>query len=317
MSNPFFSNWFVDAAAEHLLDSQDVVSWVAVGDSGAVPAVRRGSFGKIKWPALHSLPIVYSFSGESITHTPSSDCPALDLVLRDVPADSAVHDYLVDCRGAVKMATRKRASLSSGPSYDDFLSNSLTSKKRKEYRRLARRLEEEGEVFEEWLPEGEEPSAWIDDFISLEDKGWKGNRGTAFARLPKATAFLHQIAKTAQTHGQLLIYRKRIESKPIAMLLCFLSEDTVYAFKIAHDPAYARYSPGVHAMLALSQKVLDGKLAKIADSCASQDHPMIDSLWPERRNFNDWYIPRTIVGRLFWSPIIRSWSLYKSLVRSA
>jgi hypothetical protein len=66
------------------------------------------------------------------------------------------------------------------------------------------------------------------------------------------------------------------------MLANFLTPPGAFSFKTAFDEDYARFSPGVLLQienLALLQR--DG--IDWCDSCAAQDHPMIDSLWAGRR----------------------------------
>jgi hypothetical protein len=56
----------------------------------------------------------------------------------------------------------------------------------------------------------------------------------------------------------------------------------VWAWKIAYDESLARFSPGVQAMMKLTDVLLDDTTMAFADSCATPDHPMIDHLWRER-----------------------------------
>jgi hypothetical protein len=55
-----------------------------------------------------------------------------------------------------------------------------------------------------------------------------------------------------------------------------------FTFKIAFDEDFARFSPGVLLQLEYL-KVLDRDDIGWTDSCAVEDHPMINSLWKERR----------------------------------
>jgi hypothetical protein len=66
------------------------------------------------------------------------------------------------------------------------------------------------------------------------------------------------------------------------MLATLLSGDGALSFKTAFDEAYARFSPGVLLQLE-NLALLDDPALAWCDSCAAADHPMIDSLWRERR----------------------------------
>ena len=64
---------------------------------------------------------------------------------------------------------------------DAYFEASLSTKKRKELRRQARRLAEEGH-FAITREHGDEAlSAWIEEFLALERAGWKGASGSALS----------------------------------------------------------------------------------------------------------------------------------------
>ena len=69
-----------------------------------------------------------------------------------------------------------------------------------------------------------------------------------------------------------------------------------WSFKIAHDPDYARFSPGVMIELELTRLTLDEKRFTRVDSCAQEDHPMIDKLWAERQTLRHWNMPLPGIG---------------------
>jgi hypothetical protein len=59
--------------------------------------------------------------------------------------------------------------------------------------------------------------------------------------------------------------------------------DGAFSFKIAFDEALGRFSPGVLIEIANLRAVQGDARIGWMDSCAAPDHPMIDSLWAERR----------------------------------
>ena len=66
------------------------------------------------------------------------------------------------------------------------------------------------------------------------------------------------------------------------MLVNFLTPPGSFSFKTVFNEAWARFSPGVLIQLE-NLKILDDPRIAWMDSCAVEDHPMIDSLWTERR----------------------------------
>jgi hypothetical protein len=67
------------------------------------------------------------------------------------------------------------------------------------------------------------------------------------------------------------------------MLANFLTAPGAFSFKTAFDERYARFSPGVLLQLE-NLAMLEREDIAWCDSCAAADHPMIDSLWMERRS---------------------------------
>ena len=62
----------------------------------------------------------------------------------------------------------------------------------------------------------------------------------------------------------------------------FLCPPGGFSFKTAFDEDYARFSPGVLLQQA-NLDLLDNRQVEWVDSCAAPGHPMIDSVWRERR----------------------------------
>ena len=66
------------------------------------------------------------------------------------------------------------------------------------------------------------------------------------------------------------------------MLVNFLAAPGSFSFKTCFDEAFARFSPGVLVQVE-NLAILDRRGTSWMDSCAVEDHPMIDSLWSGRR----------------------------------
>lgn len=177
----------------------------------------------------------------------------------------------------------QRALLHSPLDAQAYWEQQVRAKKRKELRRLMARLGDEGPVQTRVLRDAAELPEWVDTFLAVERAGWKGERGTALASSPADTAFFRTGCAAALASGALDLLRLDCGDRTIAMLLNFVGPDGAFSFKIAVDPAFARYSPGVLIEQFNLVRVLDDRVAPWMDSCAAPDHPMIDSLWGERR----------------------------------
>jgi len=176
-----------------------------------------------------------------------------------------------------------RALLQSDLNSTAYHAATLRGKKRKEWRRLAKRLGELGEVTYGHHMDEKGLESWIDEFLTLEKAGWKGKNGSALDSAPQTSAFFRQSVAGAAAAGQLERRDIRLDGKPLAMLVNFLSAPGAFGFKTAFDEDHARFSPGVLLQIE-NLKFLDLRALQWIDSCAAQDHPMIDSLWSDRRH---------------------------------
>ncbi len=160
-------------------------------------------------------------------------------------------------------------------------------KRRKEAERLKRRLAESGELA--FHVSGETQA--FERFLALEAKGWKGARGTALAQAPERAAFAHEVAEGFARRGRLAVYELTLDKASIAAGVVLRSGRRAFFWKIAFDEALAAYSPGVMLTRALSDDIDARGEVDVIDSCAAQDHPMIDHLWPGRLEFADFAMP--------------------------
>jgi CelD/BcsL family acetyltransferase involved in cellulose biosynthesis len=176
----------------------------------------------------------------------------------------------------------ERAALVRNLDYDDWFEANFARKRRKEFRRLAARLAETGKVETLVKQPGEPLSRWIEDFLALESAGWKGRRGTALACSNDSARFLAESLDRLDERGELVFWRLTFDGRPIAMLFAIVTGGTAFLGKIAHDQAFARYSPGVLLILEATRTLLGRPDNVRADSCAAPGHPMIDNIWRDR-----------------------------------
>jgi CelD/BcsL family acetyltransferase involved in cellulose biosynthesis len=216
--------------------------------------------------------------------------PAL-LLLPFFPSDGAAAaalDAAVARRGGrtASFARHRRALLAPSGTRATYLDQSIGAKKRKELRRLRKRLGDTGPVDS---TRASDPSAIVtalDDFFRLEAGGWKGRAGTAARDHADIAKFMTTAVTALAGEGKADVARLAVAARPIAAMVVLRSgaatESTAWAWKIAYDEDYARFSPGVQILLDVTQTLLDDPTVARADSCASADHPMIDHVWRER-----------------------------------
>lgn len=302
--NPFFESWYLLPSLRHLpgTDTVSVLRFEQDGRiAGLLPAFRSSRY--YRWPVpqisnwLHDncfcgVPLVEAgaevpFWRAVLDWADAQPGPALFMHLRGVVLDGPVHAALQiaaaqDGRQVEVVHREARAMLASDLAPAAYLEASLSGKKRKELRRQATRLAEEGTLSVERRDDDGGIAQWCDDFLRLEMSGWKGRAGSALGSAQGTARLFRASLEGAAARGRLERLTLTLDGRPIAMLATFLTPPGAYSFKTAFDEAYSRYSPGV-LLQRENLAVLEHPEIAWSDSCASADHPMIDHLWRERR----------------------------------
>lgn len=176
-----------------------------------------------------------------------------------------------------------RALLERWDDGESYLNTALSGKRRKELRRQQKLLRELGAVEYAELTTGGEIEDWLEQFLQLETKGWKGEEGSALAADAAAREFFGRTMRSASQRGQLMMLALRLNGQPIALKCNLLSGAGSFAFKIAFDEAFGSYSPGVHLELENIRRLHEHTELAWMDSCATARHFMINRLWLSRR----------------------------------
>lgn len=179
--------------------------------------------------------------------------------------------------------------------YDEYLL-SLNKRKRKEWSRQWRRFCELGSVNVEVLSGGspvDSFSSAVEAFIVLEHSGWKAERGTSLFASASGAAYFRAMMIAGHAVSQTLLLRIMLDNRPVGMLAAAISADqkNIYTMKIATDPGLGKFSLGSQIILQLTQWLLTQRGYQYADSCAAEDHPMINWLWHEKLQLGSVYAP--------------------------
>lgn len=176
-----------------------------------------------------------------------------------------------------------RAMLRPREDAEAYLRASLSGAARKEFRRLERRLSESGGLRYEVLQPGAPAGPWVERFLALEARGWKGRGGSALACSDRGRRFFTAMATEAGRRGRLMMLALAAGARTVAMKCNFLAHDGAFAFKIAYDEDYARFSPGTLLELENIRELHRRPALRWMDSCAEAEHFMANRLWQERR----------------------------------
>lgn len=185
-------------------------------------------------------------------------------------------------RQIAQVHREERALLEHGLAPDAYLDAALRGKKRKELRRQHNRLAELGDLQVMRGHGGQGLDSWIDEFLTLERRGWKGAKGTALDCNDRTRALFRKALHGADAVDRLDLVALRLDGRAIAMLVNFVTPPGAFSFKTAFAEDYARFSPGVLLQIE-NLALLQRDDIAWCDSCAAQDHPMIDSIWTGRR----------------------------------
>lgn len=299
--NPFAERWFVMASARHLGDPAAIQAVAAFEGSrlvGLMPLAREQRYYRIPVPTLANWVHANAFLGMPLLRKGREAAAwwamlrALDsapglpplLHLTAIVEGGAAHRALAEVadRPIATVLRHERALLQSDLAPDAYYEATVRKKKRKELKRLANRLDELGPVTTARFGGGEDLDEWTDAFLALEASGWKGREGSALGSDDGKRGFFAEALRGAHVAGRLEILRMHVGDRTIAMLVNFRCPPGSASFKIAYDEDFARFSPGVLIQIE-NYAVLADPAIDWMDSCAAANHPMIDSLWAERR----------------------------------
>ncbi|HEY5723862.1 MAG TPA: GNAT family N-acetyltransferase [Allosphingosinicella sp.] len=305
--NPFAERWFTAPGVRHLLED-DGARMIAVWGEHAGNSVLLGLLAVAVVARYARMPVRHvqnwlhanAFLGTPLvrrgreTEFWSCALAALDAApwargffhLSFLGEDGPVHRGLIEAAGRLgrpcdTVARRERALLASSLSPEAYFEAAVRPKKRKELRRQRARLGEQGALAISRLEREEDAERWCEDFLALEASGWKGEVGSALASEGNTEAFFREMFSGAFAAGRLEAIRLDLDGRPIAMLANFITPPGAFAFKIAIDEAYGRFSPGILLQIENYRMLERGDVGWM-DSCAREFNAMINSMWTER-----------------------------------
>jgi hypothetical protein len=302
--NAFFESWFLRPALEQF-DCAGAIRLFALWDAGTLcglmPVAAPSQYGR--WPIPHVVNWLHhnAFLGTPLVRFgyEMAFWVALFEQLDNEPGQALfAHIQCLDLNGKSTAALSQlctqqnrrcalvhrteRALLRHGLSVEAHYETAVRAKKRKELRRQKVRLSEEGELTFSRDDSDIGALEWADEFLALEMRGWKGANGSALATASQTRALFCEVLKGAAAAGRLERLDLRLNGKPLAMLVNFLCPPAGFSFKTTFAEDYARFSPGVLLQIE-NFELLHNAHVQYCDSCASEGHPMIDSLWTDRR----------------------------------
>ncbi len=319
--NPFYEAWALEPAFEHLAQGSGAMLVGVQGNAGGGELI--GVFPVARRRGYHHLPVahrglwrhVHCFLSTPLMRAGhEADAwrgffnwarhrgPLVDL--DGLAADGPVFQGLVD---VVREAGHRfefrsvhhRPLLAPTVPGDSYLELALRKKRRRQFERKREILEEGGEVSFGSTDNEETLRLWLDDFIELESKGWKGKGHTAIRERANERAFFHALVRRGASRGKIRAYRLALGEKPVAMRFDLMTNGAAFALKIAYDEMHARCSPGALLEIEILRECLSKRSFTFVDSCTI---PSPDSVhgyfWQERRAIGSVVVAApTVFGR--------------------
>ena len=302
--NPFFESWFLLPSLARFDPEGKVRIASQSGPDGLealMPIQRARRYGRYLLPHLSVWLHANAFLGAPLVKAGSEVVfwealfdwadrtagTALFLHVPALPLDTPLADALVavsarQSRHIAMVHREERAMLASPLAPAAYLEQAVPAKKRKEFRRQQARLAELGALTFTRQQDAQEIAGWTEHFLALEARGWKGSAGSALASAPETAGLFRKAMASAAARGRLERLSLDLDGTPIAMLATLIAPPGAFSFKTGFDEKFARFSPGVLLQLE-NLALLERAGIDWTDSCAVQGHPMIDSLWRERR----------------------------------
>ncbi|TWT76313.1 hypothetical protein CA13_68060 [Planctomycetes bacterium CA13] len=147
------------------------------------------------------------------------------------------------------------------------LEKSWSKNFRKDLRRSARRLSEQGQY--ELNLHTNIAQADVDSLfqrvLEVDQKTWKAQSGTAIEDSEGLAEYYRCQSRLLAEHGELVIALLEVEGQAIAYEFGWLAKSVYHSFKVGFDERFAKFAPGQFTMYLLIEKLLDRNLAETID----------------------------------------------------
>jgi len=293
--NPFYEPEFVLAATRHLRDRVRLLTHRRDGDwLACLPIGLPGTRGLprlvVSWKHRYCFLGTPLLDGQrpaeaarGLLDSAMGDSRGLPLILRGIGDGPALDALTAEGRArgleTVFSARRERAVLRRRS--DGGYLDGMRPRRRRELARQRRRLAEHLGADVAVRDRAGELNA-VEEFLQLESAGWKGDGRGAMASSRRDAALFRDICGGFARAGRLQLLSLDAGGPAAAMKCNLAAGDLLCCFKIAHDEALGRFSPGVQLEVE-NVELFHHRRELLMDSCAEDHNAMINRLWPDRR----------------------------------
>lgn len=300
--NPAYSRQYVLAGLA-TIDAGANVRAVAVNDDnerlvGFFP-FRRRILPPFPWPVAVGAQNIYQFAGAPLASRQCTDAvvgawldglaagaPSRFWALSNIDLDSGFLQTVraqLAARGlGLRVVTPyRRPTLTGKAGSSAAHSAQIIRKSRvKDIERNLRRLRETGTVEFERADAPEQVKRRLEQFLALEQSGWKGQNGTAFLSKDRDTEFARMaFGGRDGGNGPTVVDSLLLDGTPIAMSINMSNGATLFTLKCAYDENYRKFSPGLVLEYLVVEEFFKGGAFAEMDASTTMDGHIIQEFW--------------------------------------
>lgn len=138
----------------------------------------------------------------------------------------------------------------------------LKPKFRSNMRSRSKRLEQFGELDYEIVTDPSSIGSALADGFAIEQKSWKGEKGTAITCRQDTMGFYTRWADAAAKNGWLRLSFLTVNGRRVAFDYSICYNNRLYCMKIGYDPAFSQYSVGQILCSKILQKSFEDELSE-------------------------------------------------------
>ena len=168
--------------------------------------------------------------------------------------------------------------------FEEHVGLAIPKGRLKDIRRRLRRLRECGDLRFERSSDPARVARRVEEFLRLENSGWKGAAGTSFLADPVHAEFARQAyGGQGAAQGLAFVDSLLLDGRPIAININIQAGGTIFTPKCAFDEAYRRFSPGLVLEYLVIEAFYGDDNCTEMDAATTVDGHVVQGLWNDAK----------------------------------
>ncbi len=296
VENPFYSRSFVIGGLGTIDSGDGITAFAVWADENLVGLFPlRNVFG-----TAHGAQNIYQFNGAPLVHRDYANEVVLAWLVAirdgrlpgcwqipDLQLNTSLHHLI--CQTALRCGLSLAVTntycrpqlirLDGG--FEAHLAQIFSKSRRKEIDRCLRRLREKGTLRFERAATPETVRSALEDFLALENAGWKGRAGTAFLAHGDHASFARAAFTSDATGRGTMIDTLLLDDRPIAMSVNISSGSILFTPKCTYCESLRNFAPGLVLEYLVIENFYRGSDFDRMDAATLADDHVIQGLWNE------------------------------------